>query len=206
VAPENDSLTHFVDCCRDFQPIREEDIDRYFKGIIAFPLDPEPLMHAYLWFNRYELFPQVKELILYEKPIGKDRLPNESKVDFVFLTKDDTLLLAEVKFLPEGNVTEDGRKRISKRITAERNRKRNKLIDQMRRHMGYLIGPDENQWSISKDMIELAVLSNDARIGERARGFGWDHRKISHDELMGWRNEIYRERIGSSQNEHDILR
>ena len=194
---ENDSLHQFLNDCRNYQPIREEDVDRYFEGIIAFPLDPEPLMHAYLWFNREDLFPQVKELILYEKPIGRMRLPNDSKVDFVFLTKDDRLLLVEVKYFPESSETSDGRNRNGKTVRTERKNKRKKIPKQLRNDVKHLIEPDRDKgWGIPWEKIEFGVLSNDDLIENRKDEIKIEFKVISWKDLNRWRNEIYRQRFG----------
>lgn len=103
---ESTALRKFIEYCHVVQPQSTEEIQRFFEGVLFFPFDKELLLQAHLFFTIKDRFPECERLLLFEKaPIeGRTDL---GKCDFVYLTKLDTILLIETKFIdklrPESN-------------------------------------------------------------------------------------------------------
>ena len=79
-----DELNKFVAYCKKIQPQSQQDIKRFFEGVVGFPYDKELLLQAYLFLNIQSLFPSCSELLLFEKSPIAD-YTDLGKCDFVYL-------------------------------------------------------------------------------------------------------------------------
>ncbi|WAN68856.1 hypothetical protein BJP36_41575 [Moorena producens JHB] len=83
---DTSQIDKFVSYCQGEQPQSEEDMRRFFIGVIGFPYDNELLLQAYLFFNINSLFPTCSQLILFENALIQD-YKNLGKVVFFILVK-----------------------------------------------------------------------------------------------------------------------
>ena len=54
-----DELNNFVAYCKRIQPQTQENIRKFFEGVVGFPYDKELLLQAYLFLNIQRLFPKL---------------------------------------------------------------------------------------------------------------------------------------------------
>ncbi len=91
-------LQQFVDFCRQVKPQNQNDIRRFFEGVVFFPYNNELLLQAFLFLNIHNYFPSCIELLLFENcPDGYST--DQGKCDFVYLAEDNKIVLIETKFI-----------------------------------------------------------------------------------------------------------
>lgn len=170
------NVNEFVLHCRNIQPQRQENIKRFFEGVVGFPYDQELLLQGYLFLNVNTFFPTCTELLLFEKPlIGS--YTNLGKCDFVFLTNQNSLFLIETKFIDTNAVGPTERKR--------RNKHRNKVFEQVIDLKNKL----SEHWNIPIDRLECGVFTTDLGIIDRGSTRDVVTKSISINLLKQWREQ-----------------
>lgn len=61
------NLHEFILYCKDIQPQTQEDIKRFFEGVVGFPYDQELLLQAFIFLNLNKYFPVCTDLLLFKK-------------------------------------------------------------------------------------------------------------------------------------------
>jgi len=169
-----DELRKFVAYCKKIQPQSQEDIKRFFEGVVGFPYDKELLLQAYLFLNISHLFPSCLELLLFEKSPIAD-YTDLGKCDFVYLTLQGSLFLIETKFIDTTATGATERKR--------RNKHRNKVFEQAIR----LQKRFSQDWNIKLDQLECAVFTTDPDIDWRGNGVNVISKFVAVEDLEHWR-------------------
>ncbi|BAY93602.1 MULTISPECIES: hypothetical protein [unclassified Tolypothrix] len=167
-------LHKFVSYCRKIQPQTQEDIKKFFEGVLFFPYDKELLLQAYLFLNLSKLFPSCSELLLFEKSPIAD-YTDLGKCDFVYLTNRGNLFLIETKFIDTEATGATERKR--------RNKHRNKVFDQVIT----LKSRFSEYWNIRNDQLECGVFTTDPEIDWRGNDANVITKSITIDNLEEWR-------------------
>ncbi|NEP32584.1 MULTISPECIES: hypothetical protein [unclassified Moorena] len=170
---DTSQIDKFVSYCQGEQPQSEEDMRRFFIGVIGFPYDKELLLQAYLFFNINSLFPTCSQLILFEKALIQD-YTNLGKVDFVYLSKNKKIFLIETKYIDTEATVKHERTR--------RNKHRNKVVEQVIDWKYKL----RDYWNISTNQINCGVFTTDPQVGDRARSTDIIAKSISIYELERW--------------------
>ena len=166
-------IDKFVSYCKREQPQSEEDIRRFFLGVIGFPYDTELLLQAYLFFNIKSLFPNCSKILLFEKALIQD-YTNLGKVDFVYLTINNEIFLIETKYIDTQATGKHERTR--------RNKHRNKVVEQVIDWKEQF----RNYWKLSTNQIHCGVFTTDPQVGARARSTDIIAKSISTSELERW--------------------
>ncbi|MCJ8278702.1 MAG: hypothetical protein MJK14_01830 [Rivularia sp. ALOHA_DT_140] len=169
-----EGLDQFVSYCKRIQPQSQEDIKRFFEGVIGFPYDKELLLQAYLYLNIKKLFPICSELLLFEKSPIAD-YTDLGKCDFVYLTSDKKLFLIETKFIDTTASGATERKR--------RNKHRNKVFEQvitLKNRFG-------QYWNIQVEELECGVFTTDPEIDWRGNNANVTTKSVSIKDLEEWR-------------------
>jgi hypothetical protein len=183
---EDEGMEAFTDFCKREQPKVPEHVEMYFNGVTVFPPENETLLQAYLYFNVEGLFPQARELLLYERPPDRDGHQNKGKVDFVYRT-DDGLLLIETKYLHPKyhsmNEAVSNRKGRTKR--RKKNSDRNKVVKQALENRALI----SKEWGIPEGSIACAILTNDDNMEARTRENGILHGHVRKHDLDRWRGQ-----------------
>ncbi|AKG24841.1 hypothetical protein [Calothrix sp. 336/3] len=174
-----DALGQFVAYCKKIQPQTQEDIKRFFEGVVGFPYDKELLLQAYLFLNIKDLFPTCAELLLFEKSPIAD-YTDLGKCDFVYLTHDNKLFLIETKFIDTEATGATERKR--------RNKHRNKVFEQVMT----LKSRFSEYWDIQLNELECGVFTTDSEVDWRGLDVNVTTRSISIDKLEKWRINYHR--------------
>ncbi|MGJ5674427.1 MAG: hypothetical protein ACR9NN_12565 [Nostochopsis sp.] len=168
------AIDHFVAYCKKIQPQSQEEIKKFFEGVVGFPYDKELLLQAYLFLNINELFPTCAELLLFEKSPIAD-YTDLGKCDFVYLTSQNKLFLIETKFIDTEATGATERKR--------RNKHRNKVFEQVitlkHRFSEY--------WNIKLEELECGVFTTDAEIDWRGNDVNVITKSVPIDKLKHWR-------------------
>ena len=170
-------LRSFIRYCKTVQPDADADIRRFFEGVVCFPYDNELLLQAYLFLNIEQVFPLCQELLLFEKP-PYGGYTNKGKCDFVYLTKDNRLLLVETKYIDLESSGGTKRKR--------RNKHRNKVFEQV------LTLKDTfcKHWGVSEEHIMCAVFTTDPQLSRRGEESSVEAKFIAITELMEWQIQL----------------
>lgn len=171
-------LHKFVSYCKKIQPQTQEDIKKFFEGVIVFPYDKELLLQAYLFLNLKHLFPSCSELLLFEKSPIAD-YTDLGKCDFVYLTKQGNLLLIETKFIDTLATGATERKR--------RNKHRNKVFEQVIT----LKGRFSQYWNITPEQLECGVFTTDPDVDWRGNDVNVVTKSISIQHLEEWRKNYF---------------
>jgi hypothetical protein len=172
-------LGQFVEYCKRIQPQSQEDIKRFFEGVVGFPYDKELLLQAYLFLNMREIFPLCYELLLFEKsPIGD--YTDLGKCDFLYLTLSAKLFIIETKFIDTQATGATERKR--------RNKHRNKVFEQVIT----LKSRFSEYWDIKQEQLECGVFTTDSELAWRGNGANVITKSVSIDELEHWRRHYWR--------------
>jgi hypothetical protein len=172
-------LKKFVNYCKQIQPQSQQDIKRFFQGVIVFPYDKELLLQAYLFLNIKDLFPSCSELLLFEKSPISD-YTDLGKCDFVYLTYTGNLFLIETKFIDTEATGATERKR--------RNKHRNKVFEQVIT----LKNRFSQYWDIQLEQLECGVFTTDSEIDWRGNDVNVVTKSISIDNLEKWRKNYPR--------------
>ncbi|MBD0262239.1 MAG: hypothetical protein ICV78_05785 [Tolypothrix sp. Co-bin9] len=172
-------LKKFVTYCKQIQPQSQEDIKRFFQGVVVFPYDKELLLQAYLFLNMKDLFPLCSELLLFEKSPISD-YTDLGKCDFVYLTDTGNLFLIETKFIDTEATGATERKR--------RNKHRNKVFEQVIT----LKNRFSQYWDIELEQLECGVFTTDSEIDWRGNDVNVVTKSISIDKLEKWRKNYPR--------------
>ena len=172
-------LKKFVTYCKQIQPQSQQDIKRFFQGVIVFPYDKELLLQAYLFLNIKDLFPSCSELLLFEKSPISD-YTDLGKCDFVYLTYTGNLFLIETKFIDTEATGATERKR--------RNKHRNKVFEQVIT----LKNRFSQYWDIQLEQLECGVFTTDSEIDWRGNDVNVVTKSISIDNLEKWRKNYPR--------------
>jgi hypothetical protein len=142
-------LQDFIDFCKKVQPQTQEDIQRFFEGVILFPYDNELLLQSFLYLNIVDYFPFCESLLLFERSPNGSNNTDQGKCDFVFLTSDNKIALIETKFIDTENSGATKRTR--------RSHHRKKVFDQV-------IGLKQkfsHEWEISPELIKCCVFTTE---------------------------------------------
>lgn len=174
-----DELNKFVAYCKKIQPQSQQDIKRFFEGVVGFPYDKELLLQAYLFLNIQSLFPSCLELLLFEKSPIAD-YTDLGKCDFVYLTKTGNLFLIETKFIDTEATGATERKR--------RNKHRNKVFDQVTT----LKSRFSEYWDIQLAYLGCGVFTTDSEVQWRGSNAGVVTEFISIEKLEQWRRSYQR--------------
>jgi hypothetical protein len=169
-----DELNRFVTYCKRIQPQSQEDIRRFFEGVVGFPYDKELLLQAYLFLNIQDLFPCCSELLLFEKSPIAD-YTDLGKCDFVYLSSLGNLLLVETKFIDTEATGATERKR--------RNKHRNKVFEQVM----MLKSRFSEYWDIRLEQIDCGVFTTDSELEWRGSNVNVLTKSISIESLEQWR-------------------
>lgn len=185
---ESTALRKFIERCHEVQPQSNADIQRFFEGVLFFPFDKELLLQAHLFFTINDRFPECERLLLFEKAPFEGRT-DLGKCDFVYLTKQGTILLIETKFIdmvrPESNNESAKNCGSGKTWRTQRTGKRKQVFEQVQTLK-------ESFASVSKihdSMFDCAVFTTDRGLmnhfnaGEIQVGF------IDQGDLETWRLE-----------------
>lgn len=114
------NLHEFILYCKDIQPQTQEDIKRFFEGVVGFPYDQELLLQAFIFLNLNKYFPVCTDLLLFKKSPIWD-YTNLGKCDFVYLTTQNSLFLIETKFIDTQATGSTERTRRNKHRNKHRN-------------------------------------------------------------------------------------
>ncbi len=167
-------LNKFVYYCKKIQPQTQEDIKRFFEGVVVFPYDKELLLQAYLFLNIKDLFPLCSELLLFEKSPISD-YTDLGKCDFVYLTYIGSLFFIETKFIDTEATGATERKR--------RNKHRNKVFEQVIT----LKNRFSEYWNLEREQLACGVFTTDSEIDWRGNDANVVTKSISIDNLEKWR-------------------
>lgn len=170
---ESDAVDRFVQACAKVQPELHIRSEPFFRGIIAIPISQEYLLQAYFIMNLTEMLGKKATLILYESPIPEER-SDQGRVDLILLTDENKLLVVESKYI-------DFRPGRTKRASRTGHRKI------VREQINFTCSKLIENYQISSDLIERAILTNDEKIRTEDKG---DDIKILFvpDNLLGvWR-------------------
>lgn len=176
---EADNLNKFILYCRKIQPQSQDNIKRFFEGVVGFPYDKELLLQSYLFLNIKKLFPFCKELLLFEKsPVGD--YTDLGKCDFVYLTDKESLFLIETKYIDTDATGATERKR--------RNKHRNKVFEQV------LVLKDtfNKAWNIPINQLECGIFTTDSDLVSRGYGLKVVAKSIGIDTLEQWQQQYYK--------------
>ncbi|NMG06108.1 hypothetical protein [Brasilonema sp. UFV-L1] len=169
-----DEVNHFVAYCKKIQPQSQEEIKRFFEGVVSFPYDNELLLQAYLFLNIKQIFPLCSELLLFEKSPIAD-YTDLGKCDFVYLTSLGQILIVETKFIDTEATGATERKR--------RNKHRNKVFEQVIT----LKSRFSEYWNIKLEQLECAVFTTDPEVAWRGNGMNVVTKSVSMNKLKYWR-------------------
>ncbi|MFQ4140715.1 hypothetical protein [Chlorogloeopsis sp. ULAP02] len=169
-----DALGQFVAYCKKIQPQTQQDIKKFFEGVVGFPYDKELLLQAYLFLNITNLFPTCAELLLFEKSPIAD-YTDLGKCDFVYLTSHQKLFLIETKFIDTEATGATERKR--------RNKHRNKVFEQVIT----LKSRFSEFWDINLEELECGVFTTDPEIDWRGNGVNVVTKSVTIEKLEKWR-------------------
>jgi hypothetical protein len=172
-------IRQFVTYCKRIQPQSQEDIQRFFEGVIGFPYNQELLLQAYLFLNVKHLFPSCAELLLFEKSPIAD-YTDLGKCDFVYLTSLNRLCIIETKFIDTKATGATERKR--------RNKHRNKVFEQVIT----LKSRFSQYWHIQQEYLECCVFTTDTELAWRG-GVNVMTKAVSINQLEKWRRNYSRE-------------
>ncbi len=176
-----DDLGQFIVYCKKIQPQSQEDIQRFFEGVVGFPYDKELLLQAYLFLNIKHIFPSCCELLLFEKsPIGD--YTDLGKCDFLYLTFINKLFIIETKFIDTEAAGATERKR--------RNKHRNKVFEQVIT----LKSRFSQYWNIKLEQLECGVFTTDPDVNWRGNDVNVVTKSISIDKLEKWRTNYIKSR------------
>ncbi|MEB3210121.1 MAG: hypothetical protein VKL39_02145 [Leptolyngbyaceae bacterium] len=173
----SESLSRFIGYCQTCQPYSNALIQRFFEGVVCFPYDHELLLQAYLYLNICQIFEHCDRLLLFEKPPYGD-YTNVGKCDFVYLTKAQTILLIETKYIDTTASGDTERKR--------RNKHRNKVINQVQT----LTQTFCDHWEFQPEQIERAVFTTDPSIEQRSDRVNIISRYVSVEDLQHWQRNF----------------
>lgn len=167
------SITEFIENCQNIQPQSQEDIKRFFEGVVFFPYDQELVLQSYLFLNIRDIFPSCTELLLFEKaPNGKNT--DKGKCDFVYLTSEGSLFLVETKFINTLATGETERTR--------RTNHRKKVIDQVI----FLRDQFSKNENVPVAKIQCGVFTTDAELIWRGDALGVLTKSIDISKLEQW--------------------
>lgn len=172
-----DEVNKFVAYCKKIQPQTQEDIKRFFEGVVGFPYDKELLLQAYLFLNIKQLFPSCSELLLFEKSPISD-YTDLGKCDFVYLTSSWKMFIIETKFIDTEATGATERKR--------RNKHRNKVFEQVIT----LKSRFSEYWNIKLDQLDCGVFTTDPEVEWRGNGVNVVTKSISINKLEQWRKKL----------------
>ncbi|NMG18458.1 hypothetical protein [Brasilonema bromeliae] len=185
-----DEVNNFVTHCKRIQPQSQEEIKKFFEGVVSFPYDNELLLQAYLFLNIERIFPFCSELLLFEKSPIAD-YTDLGKCDFVYLSSFGNIFLIETKFIDTEATGATERKR--------RNKHRNKVFEQVIT----LKSRFSEYWNIKLDQLECAVFTTDSEVAWRGTGVNVVTKSISMDKLKYWRRN-YKTEVTSHKSEFRI--
>jgi hypothetical protein len=169
-------LKQFVDFCRKVQPQSQDDIRRFFEGVVFFPYDNELLLQAFLFLNIQDYFPSCIELLLFENcPDGNNM--HQGKCDFVYLTHNEEIVLIETKFINTKSTGATERTR--------RKEHRNKVFQQVLA----LQKKFSETWRIPPELINCCVFTTE-NLARREEARTVTARHVSIDSLNQWQEDL----------------
>ena len=201
----NKGLNKFLNSWRDFRSCTEIDIERWFRTKALEYKDEEVfyiserMLQTYLFLNIREIFPECKELILFERPLIDRKSVNVGLCDFVFLTHKNKLMLIETKVMNDETSGSTAR--------TLRSMRRRKVVQQVLRGKSQL-----NRWfNIPKRKIVCAIVTTDLVIHRRMKVHSEYNIKsayVSLSEIRDWfKDEVKYEKsqVGLAENSHLLL-
>lgn len=171
-------IKSFVAFCRKLQPQSPENIKRFFEGVVLFPYDKELLLQAYLYLNIKNIFPLCTELLLFEKALNGENT-DLGKCDFVYLTKENNLLLIETKFI---DIQVKGRTKKTRR-TQHRTKVIEQVVDLKTKFSTY--------YKIPNEKIHCGIFTTDPALIKRSKQLNIITASISIDCLNQWQQQKY---------------
>ncbi len=145
------NLNQFIEYCQKVQPYTQISIANFFKAVVTFPYDNELLLQAYVYLNINDIFPECRQLLLFEKsPVLN--YTNLGKCDLVYFTEKDSLFLIETKYIDMQATGATARKR--------RNEHRNKVFEQV----VDLKGSFSELWQLPVSLFNCGVVTTDSQL------------------------------------------
>lgn len=170
------NLEKFIDFCQQVQPYSQAQISRFFAAVVGFPYDKELLLQAYLYFHVQTLFPDCRQLLLFEQSLVQNRT-DLGKRDLVYLTHHGSLFFIETKYI-DTEVT--GKNKRSRRTSH-----RKKVLAQALEVKEQLL----QHWQIEPELCQCGVFTTDASIDAQASQQGIMARSIAIAELKHWQSQ-----------------
>lgn len=191
----NKRIEKFINYWRTFRSCTEIDIESWFRIKALEYKDEEVfyiserMLQTYLFLNIEDIFPECKELILYERPLFDKHSTQFGKFDFLFLTKENKLMVIETKIIGSnfGGKTE----------RTKRTKKRRKIKEQLIRDKRQLIS-----LGIPEELVLCRIFATDNFWTEMERNYLGEQiqaQYISTSELEKWI-----ENICNSSHQFDI--
>lgn len=171
------TLTKFLQFCREIQPEVQEDIQRFFEGVVFFPYDNELLLQAFLFLNINQLLPNCRRLLLFEKSPVDGKSTDRGKCDFVYLLENNHLLLIETKYIEVCSPGATERTR--------RNKHRKKVLEQVIELKSSFC----QHWRIPSELIQCAVFTTDSDLISRGKELNIATHSITMEQLEQWRKQ-----------------
>lgn len=171
-----DMLEQFIDFCRKAQPQSQDDIRRFFEGVVFFPYDNELLLQAFLFLNIQSYFPSCTTLLLFES-CPDEGGTHQGKCDFVYISQNERITLIETKFIDTESTGSTERKR--------RNEHRNKVFKQVLD----LQQKFSKTWEIPLEMIDCCVFTTED-LARREEAHSITVRYVPINSLNKWRETL----------------
>ena len=201
----NKGIETFLNSWRAFRSCTEIDIERWFRTKALEYKDEEVfyiserMLQTYLFLNIKDIFPECKELILFERPLLDRKSVNAGRCDFVFLTHKNKLMLIETKVINDEISGSTAR--------SLRNMRRRKVVQQVLRGKSQL-----HCWfNIPKRKIVCAIVTTDLVIHRRMKFHSEYNIKsayVSLREIRNWFNEevkYEKSLVGSTESKFLLL-
>lgn len=170
--PPSDPLAEFFAYCQRERPGDETDLERYFEGVVCFPVEEELLLQAWLWFHRHRRLPRVEALLLFEHALV-GQATEHGKCDFLFRTGGNRILAVETKYIERKG---HGRKHRRKR-TGHR-RKVREQIEQIPQVL-------HEHWKIPPEAVDRCIFTTDPVVRERVPA-GVEVQVVEPEDLQRW--------------------
>ena len=98
----HNNIRKLVTLLKDQRKISLGKVRKAFESIVRLSRNSKPSegsLQAYLYLNFEQLFSECKELLLFERPLINRKSTQFGKLDFLFLTHNNKLMIVELKLL-----------------------------------------------------------------------------------------------------------